>query len=812
MKRLNPSSERLVDFMAESRPDQRAALETRFGELAIERGYLNRVELEDSLRNQQKAGYSVPLGRILVERGYLTGTQVEELLKLQQRSLQICVPCGRYYNVAAHAPGVRLRCLGCGEVLRGPNDLPTELKSSSSPAAFAGRRAEVGTRLGKYMILRQVGQGGMSAVYEAEDLELGRRVALKVLHDDFGSRQLVLRLHREAAIAARLNHPNIVSIHEVAIVPTASGSAIHYIAMDFIAGQTLAERMAPRKSPRAELLRMLEDVAHAVEYAHEQGIIHRDLKPSNILVTAEGRAILGDFGLARAEAITEGLTESQAILGTPQYMAPEQVRGKRTEIGKHTDIYALGVILYEILVGHCPFHGPTTPAVYEKILHNEPPLPRRLRRSVEPDLELIALKALEKEPARRYLSAQAFAEDLRRFRAGEPIVARPPSLVYRLRKRARKHRLLVAAVGASLAVGASVELLVVAPIWRSRISPETEPAQVEAIVVRAHDLEKQGDALGALAEYGKAIAINPRHALAYADRSKLWTETGQSDKALADAEKAIALDPGLATAYSSRAAVRVLRDELDLGLRDVEEAIRLDPKSGWFTCQRGLVWLKKGELAAADRDFAEAVRLDPALANAYNSLGALREQQGDLDGALAFYEVFIRLHPRSVLGHYNRARVLHVRGDREAALAGYDEAVRLAPQVAEPYTNRGALYLQLGRFNEALSDCEQALRLKPADVDPRYNRAVVWEHMGQWKAAIADCDKVIQAKPTHADAYHVRGKCKANLEEWAEAVADIEMALELAPADWQGRSDAEERLKLARTRLRAHTEDRRKDR
>jgi len=278
----------------------------------------------------------------------------------------------------------------------------------------------------------------MGIVYEALDPSLRRRVAIKVVRGREHETEAISRLHREAAIAAQLRHPNIVSVHEVGMAQDASGHPVHFIVMDFVDGGTLADLLSQGDKSRAELLRIFEAIAQAVAYAHARGVVHRDLKPANILIDGSGRVLLTDFGLACARQFTTRLTQSHAQIGTPQYMAPEQVEGKRGCIDKRTDVWGLGTILYEMLTGHPPFREMTVGRLYHKILNQDAPRPMAGGRPVEPDLEVLCLKALALEQNRRYPSAAELAEDFGRFLRREPIQARPPSWGYTVRRGLRR--------------------------------------------------------------------------------------------------------------------------------------------------------------------------------------------------------------------------------------------------------------------------------------------------------------------------------------------------------------------------------------
>jgi tRNA A-37 threonylcarbamoyl transferase component Bud32 len=277
---------------------------------------------------------------------------------------------------------------------------------------------------GRYELLSEIGRGGMGVVYKARQKELERTVALKmILASHLASPDQVKRFQSEARSAARLRHSNIVQIHEV--------GQLHgqdFFSMEYIEGESLAERIARGPIDQQAALRIVAAVARAVEYLHRQGVVHRDLKPSNVLLDEEDTPYLTDFGLAKALFGGSDLTATGVIAGTPSYMAPEQAAGHREQVGPAADVYSLGAILYELLTGRPPFQADTPVDTLLEVLSGDPVLPRKLNPKIPRALELICLKCLQKSPGDRYASAEALADDLERFLRGEPLEARPPSL------------------------------------------------------------------------------------------------------------------------------------------------------------------------------------------------------------------------------------------------------------------------------------------------------------------------------------------------------------------------------------------------
>jgi len=306
-------------------------------------------------------------------------------------------------------------------------------------------------RIGKYLLRRKIAQGGMGIVYEAEDPELGRRVALKLMSVMKASREDQDRFRQEARVLARLRHPNIVAIHEVLTALPSRAEPTMAIAMEYIEGTSLAGLLRSAPEERTEALRVLADTARAVAFAHSKGVIHRDLKPSNILVESTGRVVLIDFGLARLrERTPSNLTISGMLMGTPEYMAPEQVEGHAGQIDDRTDVYALGVILYEILTGAPPFRCATAAELFDKIRTAEPRSPRSVRNDIPLDYEEICFRALAKRRKERYPSAEEFAKDLMQVRRGEPLPRRRWWKVRRARRWVGRHKWVVGAAAMAL--------------------------------------------------------------------------------------------------------------------------------------------------------------------------------------------------------------------------------------------------------------------------------------------------------------------------------------------------------------------------
>jgi len=373
-----------------------------------------------------------------------------------------CSECGAELDPALPR-GLCGQCLISLGLATGPDETPTEdgLPVPENQPSDSFTSAALG-RIGDYELLQEIARGGMGVVYKARQISLGRFVAVKmILAGQFVDKKVIQRFQGEVTTAALLNHPNIVSVHEVGM-----HAGQPFFSMDYVEGQNLAQLVGNRPLPPKKAARYLKLIAEAIQYAHSQGVLHRDLKPSNVLVDAESdQPHVADFGLARRLDGESSLTLTGQVLGSPGYAPPEQASANRGKVGRRSDVYGLGAILYHLLTARAPFQAESLPTIVNLVLTTEPVPPRLLNPAVPRDLETICLKCLEKEPARRYATAQELADDLGRFLNDEPILARPISPTARFGRWCRRKPLVA---GLILALHLAFALGLAGVLWEWR--------------------------------------------------------------------------------------------------------------------------------------------------------------------------------------------------------------------------------------------------------------------------------------------------------------------------------------------------------
>jgi tetratricopeptide (TPR) repeat protein len=545
-----------------------------------------------------------------------------------------------------------------------------------------------GCLVGDYELLDEIACGGMGVVYRARHRTLRRVVALKMIRSgEFALPEDVARFRLEAEAVANLDHPNIVPIYDVG-----QHEGQPYFAMKLIEGGNLAsERPAAGSRPtQRRAARLVATVARAVHHAHQRGILHRDLKPANILLDKKGEPHVTDFGLATrlpsaaaatgASTTPSGLTQKGIAVGTPGYMAPEQANGPKKRVTVAADVYALGAVLFELLTGRPPFKGNTPLETLVQVLDQPPPRPRALAPSLSHDLDTICLKCLEKDPARRYPSALALADDLQRFLDGEPIQARATGPAGRLWRWCRRSP-VVAVLAALLVVAVSAGLVAVTVLWR----------KAEDHANRVEELSKLYQSALSQADEEEKVVV--------AERERAEALRREAEENFHQAHQIV-----------DRICMRLSEDRLSAfpGLQPLRKEI-LEVGLKYY---QGFV-AKRGDDPALKADLAKAHFQVAFLTNLVGSkrdaLASYVQAQKTYDELLAADPENARYREEMAMTCINMGGILEALNDKQAALASYGRARKLLEDLdrAQPDTPKvlahlGVLYNNLGNVNRGL--------------------------------------------------------------------------------------------------------------
>jgi serine/threonine-protein kinase len=657
-----------------------------------------------------------------------------------------------------------------------------DLRAASSPTGEPGAvSGPLASAVPGYEILGELGRGGMGVVYKAWQQNLKRTVALKmILAGAHAGSDDLARFLREAETIARLKHPHVVQVYEFG-----SHEGKPYFSLEYLEGGSLASTLQGQPQAPAAAAQLVETLARAVQVAHEQQIVHRDLKPANILLTADGTPKITDFGLAKQG--DTGLTATGDLLGTPSYMAPEQAEGKAREVGPAADIYALGAILYELLTGRPPFKGASVWDTLQLVTGTEAVSPSQLQPKVPRDLETICLKCLRKEPAGRYPSALALAEDLRRFSSGETIQARPVSTAERLWRWGRRNP-VVATLATTLILVLVGSLAVLTALWL-HAERQRETAQHERDLADAAQSQAQTNLELANRNFALARkAVDDCFLLATEDpllqqqnmqrvRRLLLAKalpfyegfrTQHADNQGLEAELAGTYDKvGTITAEIGRQQEAL--DALERARQLVDRLVTTSPNEPSYQAELARIHLRLAAVqstmdrsAEADQTYDRAIALwrqltgahpetasyQSGLAKAYSGLGKLRAETGQPAAALKSYEqarqvfeALTKAEPENEAYRHSLALILNRRGALLSDTNRDDAAL-------ESYTRARAILERLVRDHPFVPDYKDSLALV------WYNLANIQDERGQkadsltlYEQAQKTLDELVRAHP-----------------------------------------------------------------
>ncbi|MBI5360200.1 MAG: tetratricopeptide repeat protein [Planctomycetes bacterium] len=762
-----------------------------------------------------------------------------------------CPKCNKQYSFA-DSRGVAQTCPACDSVLQSVQGQSVSSSRFSSSADIPeevkeGMKTVNLTIAGKYILAQKIGQGGMGAVYKAWDTSLKRYVAVKIIlpslidpsSQDASAGEVIERFISEAQTAAKLIHPNILQVYETGVQDDT-----YYIIMEYVNGGSLNEYWAQRqraagsagaqneddyKLPSRENISeyavLMKDVVKAIDHAHNYNIIHRDIKPANILLLRgqHGEIIpkISDFGLAKEVTSDKNITVAGTIMGTPAYMSPEQ--SLAFALDNKSDIFSLGSVLYRLCTGSDPFFGASYLDVIKAVAVKEPIPPRRVNGAIDRDLEIIILKAMEKEKERRYASAAEFAEDIERYLRNEPIIARPASMAYKVSKNIKRNK--IAFIG--IAVAALVIAVVVTGLLLSWYNMHKS---AEAYLVRGDELFSAQNWKEARDYYIKCSELIKNDPAIKEKIENCARKIEDEKKAEEDAQTAwLYAVQVFQEFYKNNANMNKVWKHIDDSIAMLDKSINLYPTpKGYFF--RAMLYKEKGRIEDAERDLSMAIALKPDYNLAYiirgtvyfekyittqskdmeqkaakdfasiKSLEGIPEQflsykiifedimvfrQDNEKGLALLKEGFEKNNNEEFLVWYTVFSLKRLAFDKDKGAKEAEECIDMAiamkPQYAKSYLLRSMIRNFHKDYDGAIADLTAAIRINPENAPAYRDRGSNRSMKGDSDGAIEDYGEAIKIDPLSAAAYLLRANEKDARGDSAGALADINAVLKFNP-------------------------------
>lgn len=680
----------------------------------------------------------------------------------------------------------------------------SEAEQIRQQAARAHGAGQEQGAFGHYQIVEEMARGGMGVVYKALDPHLNRLVAIKKILKD--SDQSSERFRREAQLLAKLNHPHIARIHKIQW----QGPEAPYLVMDYVDGQALSERIAEEEAlDDEEAARILGQLCQALSHAHAQGILHRDLKPANVIMDSEDRAILIDFGIAEDVNNAVPLTKTGQMVGTLCYMPPEQIAKQHGAVTERSDVYGLGAVFYEMLTGRVPFEGDGMELV-GAVINAEPDRPRAVSPlEIRKDFETICLKCLEKEPERRYGSAQDLLEDLKRALDGEPILAQPIPSAVRFLRRAQRQK------AKSLAVLLFLALVLALAIFIPRILKQSSQIQYSEDERRALD-----ESLKVLNRLNEVVQYRYRPIQkAAAERRLIDSAKAEAEALISELESITRRHKKLAPAYVLKGRAELLLYRWRAALESCNQALSCDPESGPAWSLKNQVLTRQLVLTLADARLTKDQKhgRGEAALECLKKAEEFGEQPHDLTKAWQLIlkgrypqaEAALRKladkKPSEELA-LAQALLASVNGQSAATIKDYfAQALQLCPRMFEALHLRASLLFELKEHQEALADLNKAVQISDEHWRIFNLRANVYAELKDFDKALDDADRALKLAPKDPHPWITRANQRRSRGDLPGAVEDLEQALKLDPKNWRAlvnrgiihrdRSDTDKALK-----------------